>query len=404
MKNKIKVLLVYFLWYIWLIIGNIIAFIRWNKKYNNKKIATIYFNRSDRIWDAVISKPFIELAIKFFKENLWVKHFYILASTYNSFIFKDLKEVKIIELNKNITDNYNPLVMALNSIRLLLKNLLRFNKKKQNNFELLIDLMGDPYTLSTYKQISIGPNLFLNNFLLKYSLKTTYVSLKSKNLIESYIDLIEWYFNFNGKFRKYIYDNIGKFISTNSNNWRNILIFVWTKQYRNLSIKKWKELIKELSASVKQDIYVVDDNSNQTYEKLKNISFPSNVRIIKNNFSLPEFKNFAKKFKLLIWVDGGGFNFIRNITNSVTIYTFWNPNVWSLFTWNCPKRKFNLKNNYYFVSTKCKENTFSYIYKKDFFLPSYDIPLWNNYFDDFDIMDFVKQLENIYLNNLKTPS
>ena len=398
MKNKIKILLVYFLGYIWLIIGNIIAIIRWNKKYNNEKITTVYFNRSDRIWDAVISKPFIELAIKFFKENLWAKRFYILASTYNSFIFKDLKEIKVIELDKNITDNYSPLIMALNSIRLFLKNLLKFNKKKQNNSELLIDLMGDPYTLYNYKKVAIGPNLFLNNFLLRYSLKTTYVSLKSKNLIESYIDLIEWYFDLNGKFRKYIYSNIDKFVSINSNHWKNVLIFVWTKQYRNLTIKKWKELINNLASSIKEDIYIVDDNSNQTYERLKDTTFPSNVKLIKNNFTLNEFKDFAKNFQLLIWVDWGGFNFIRNITNSVTVYTFGNPNVWSLFVWNYSKEIFKLPNNYYFVTSKCWENNYSYIFKKDFFLPSYDVPLWNNYFSDLDVDKFTNKIREIYFH------
>ena len=395
-RNKIKILIIYILWYIWIQLWLIIRFTKKQKKYDNQSFQEIIFNRSDRIWDAIISKNFIKLTINFLSKQKISSNFKILSSEYNSFIFKNdtSKNYNLEVINKNISDDYNIFSMLIKSLKFTFKNIFTsFSSKKE---KLFIDLVWDPYTIKKYKHnsIIIWPNLFLNNFLLDYSLKYSYVSSKSLNLIESYINLIEWYFNFWWEFRKYIYKNIDIYIWEFNNNFnkKSILIFIWNKEFRNLSINKWKEIIDYISEKYKDyKIEVIDDNKNFLYKKIKNYNFNNNVRVGKNTLNLDEFRNYAKKFELLIWIDWGWFNFIRTIRNSITIYTLWNSKVWSIFSWENYYNSKKISKNHYICNTNINWKEYSYIYKESFFLPSYDISLWkkknndlpNNFIDYF---------------------
>jgi len=388
-KNRIKILIIYFLGTVWIILWKIIKLLRWNKKYNNENFNKIIINRSDRLGDAIISKPFIKLLINFLeKERIW-NNFEILASSYNSFILEDLGKgnVNILRIEKKIDYEMNILKQVLKSLKLFFKEIFNWKNDKTDKNNLFIDLVGDPYLLKEYRKnsINIWPNLFLNSIFLDYQLPVSYVYHRNnKNLIEQYIDLIEWYFNFNWKFRNYIYDNINEFIpETNLDKKENILIFVWTKKYRNMSIDKWKEIINDFSKRYpKKKIIVIDDNQNLLYGSLKKEKFNNNVEIKENRFNLTEFIEFAKWFELIIWIDGWWMNMIRNLTNSITIYTLWNEKVWRQFSGRNKYKTMKLNNNWFIDYVEVNWKKIQNYYKKWFFLPTYDVEIEKKYFDD----------------------
>ena len=86
----IKIIFLKIARYIAVMVWNIIRFFRWNKNINLKDIKKIIFNRKDRIWDAVITKPVIILFSKYVKEELWLDiEIEVECSKYNEFVFKE---------------------------------------------------------------------------------------------------------------------------------------------------------------------------------------------------------------------------------------------------------------------------------------------------------------------------
>jgi len=59
-----------------------------------KNLKTIYLNRSDRIGDAIISKPFIKLLVEWLRQNDCHAEIIIIASQYNRFILSELEDTK----------------------------------------------------------------------------------------------------------------------------------------------------------------------------------------------------------------------------------------------------------------------------------------------------------------------
>ena len=387
----IKIILLKIARYIAVMVWNIINFFRWNKNINLKDIKKIIFNRKDRIWDAVITKPFIILLSKYIKEELWLNiEIEVECSKYNEFVFKEWdgeKYYKLVNSNEQISNTWINIFWLLKQ---QFKNLFtKQNKNISKKDTVYIDLVWNPDHVNqkrnNWNYYFIWPNLFFNNFLLDYSLFENYVSWVKINLIQSYINLISWCFKLNN-FEEYINHNIEAFYSdyNYSKDKKWILVFTWNKEYRNLSINTRENLIKNLSKDYdNKKITVIDDNYNIIYDWLNKVKdFSKNVELIKNEFTLQELKEQAKNYELLIWIDGWWFNYIRTCTDSITIYTIWNRYVWSIFTW---KEKYNQSDLWSkWVMNKCEINwkNFWYIYKKSLFLPTYDSPTNKNKFNN----------------------
>lgn len=380
----IKIILLKIARYIAVMVWNIIRFFRWNKNINLKDIKKIIFNRKDRIWDAVITKPFIILFSKYVKEELWLNiEIEVECSKYNEFVFKEWdweKYFNLISFNEDISNTW------INTLWILKQQFTNFfnsnSKKNKIKNVVYIDLVWNPSHIVQKKNhlnyYFIWPNLFLNNILLDYSLPENYVSWVKINLIQSYINLISWCFELSN-FEKYINDNIDEFYTdyNYSKNKEWILIFTWNKEYRNLSIETRENLTKNLSKKYNdKKITVIDDNSNIIYYWLKKVKdFSKNVQLIKNEFSLQELKQRAKEFELLVWIDWWWFNYIRTCTDSITIYTIWNHYTWSIFTWKNRYKKSDLWNKWILNKIETHWKKFWYINKKSTLLPTYDIAI-----------------------------
>ena len=409
-KNKIKIFLLKIAWFLAVMIWNIILFFKWNKNIDLKTIKKIIFNRKDRIWDAVITKPFIILFSKYIKKELKLNiEIEIECSKYNEFVFNERNcedYYKIIAMDREISwtgmELWNFIVNYIRLWFLWIKKKLG-SKKIRKNWVVYIDLIWDiesiMHKINKWYYFIWG-NMLMNNHLLDYSLSNNYVSWCSKNLIKSYIDLVSWCFKLNN-FEKYINDNIEEFYSeyNHSNNKSWILVSMGNKEYRNLDIKIWETLVKCLSKKYpNKEIKVIDDHTNTLYNKLREIKdFSDNVEIVKNNFSLKEFRDYAKNFELLIWIDGWWFNYIRTCSDSITIYTIGNHNVRSIFTWNNKYEGISLGNNWFLNSVNIWKKRFWYIYKKEWLLPTYyDIEVSKKIFQDFPINKLLTMSENLF--------
>lgn len=390
----IKIILLKIAIYIAVMIWNIIRFFRWNKNIDLKDIKKIIFNRKDRIWDAVISKPFIILFSKYVKEELWLNiEIEVECSKYNEFIFKEWNWEKYYRLKSEDTKILWYWKWIIELIKFFFKSIKNsFKLKRKNNKEssiVYIDLIWNHNHISDklnkWIYYFIWPNLFFNNYLLDYSISNNYVSWNGDNLIESYMKLIEWCFKLDN-FEDYINKNIEYFFQdyNYSKNKKWILVFVGNKEFRNLSIETRNKIITDLWKKYKEEnISILDDNSNILYWKLiKYNNHPKNIVFIENKFSWNELKNFAKQFRLIIWIDWWWFNYIRTCTDSLEIFTLANSSVWSIFTWNNKYKKSDLWNNW--IINKCAINwkIFWYIYKESIILPSYDYSVPKNLFND----------------------
>jgi len=380
------------------LIWNIIRFFRWNKNIDLKNIKKIIFNRKDRIGDAVITKPFIILFSKYIREELKLNiEIEVECSKYNEFVFKEWDGEKYYNIKSKDSKQLDYWKWMIELMKFFLKSFIKnieirknYDKKNRNN--VYIDLEGN-YNhiidkMSLWNFYFIGPNLFFHNYLLDYSLPKNYVSWIKINLIQSYINLVSWCFKLN-RFEKYVNDNIEIFYSDYNYKEREwILIFIWNKEFRNLSIDTRNKLIIEIWNQKKnKNIVVLDDNQNILYNKLlKYKNYPNNVSFKMNNFSWNELKNFAKNFELIVWIDWWWFNYIRTCTNSLEIFTLANPKVRSIFIWH--KKYYWTKLRKKRVINTCNINwkNFWYINKTHFFLPSYDYPITSKAFEDIKIL------------------
>ncbi len=85
-----------------------------------KNLKTIYLNRSDRIGDAIISKPFIKLLVEWLRTNGCNADIVIIASQYNRSILSSLED---IENNVTIISEEKPDFYESKLYRMILKHL-----------------------------------------------------------------------------------------------------------------------------------------------------------------------------------------------------------------------------------------------------------------------------------------
>ncbi len=383
------------LWYLSVKIGQLFFLFKRRKTYVSSQVKKIIINRSDRIGDAVITKPFLDILIEYLKGRWFTGTYTLLVSDINKHIFKDfVGEIEIVHKDLGQYDSnvfqlvWKNIVQWIACLRQKLKN------KKHKYTTLMIDLVWDMWTI--YAQLKkesidvVSCNLRLWSIILDNWIVDSFVTLNHKNLLETYIDLIENTFVAKWTFRKFVYDHIAVFYSeylqnkSTKKDW--LLIFVGTKSFRNLSLQKREKIILHFSQYSNQKIVVIDDNTNEYYNYLIEKSFPDNVRILKNTFSLDEFKTFASKFQWILWVDGWGMNYIRNLTNNITIYTIGNYKIRHLFSGNKQYQETTLWNNWIMGKAVLDIGiTNIYVAKNSFWLPSFDLELPKKMFDDLKI-------------------
>lgn len=183
-------------------LGKCIIYTKKPRSVDLKKLKTFYLNRSDRIGDAIISKPFIKLLIEWLRANGCTAEIIILASKYNRFLLQDLEDrennVRVIEEQKNIDDYESKLSrMILKHMRFLYKTLaFRWNHGSHPDEQaLFLDMGGGDFnTILKYKELCnplvAGPNIFWGSHILDIALPHSYVHYSNVNLIESYIEII----------------------------------------------------------------------------------------------------------------------------------------------------------------------------------------------------------------------
>ena len=208
-------------------IGFCIVRMKKPKTVDLEKLKTFYLNRSDRIGDAIISKPFIKLLIEWLRAHGCTAEIIILASKYNRFLLQDLEDpgnnVRVVEEPKSIDDYESKLSrMILKHLNFLRKTLL-FRSTHGNHRDdrtLFFDMGGgDLNTILKYKELHntlvAGPNIFWGSHILDIALDHSYVHYAKENLIESYIEVITKVFALDSSFRDFVCEHIGTFYDYN---------------------------------------------------------------------------------------------------------------------------------------------------------------------------------------------
>ena len=405
---------------VWL--GKCIIRLKKPKTVDLKNLQTFYLNRSDRIGDAIISKPFLKLLITWLRANGCEAEIIILTSKYNNFLLKDLEDasnnVRVKEEPKSIDDYESKLSRMIMKHTSFLYKTLFFrwtHGTERDEQSLLFDMGGgDMTTILIYKErhncIVAGPNIFWGSHILDIALDHSYVHYSNVNLIESYIEIITKIFGLDDaqsphprplsegegikemikqvSFRSYVYDNIGAFYDYDPSVGRSwICLFVGVKEFRNLPVRTWRRVIHEVAQAFPDEyITVLDDNTNLLYETFKTEEFPSNVTLEKNTYSLGDFTKHVASFEFVLWIDGGGINMVKSLTNSCFINTFAQPNVWSGFTGNCERRVTAWQNNWFSTISEIPPNdqVIAHMHKTSVWLPTFNIDGNRELFADFE--------------------
>lgn len=159
------------------------------------------------------------------------------------------------------------------------------------------------------------------------------------------------------------------------------------KEFRNLPIQTWRRIICEVAEVFsEQTVTVLDDHTNMLYDLFMQDSFPPNVVLEKNTYSLQEFPERISRFSFVVGIDGGGINMVKSLTNSCFINTFAQPNVWSGFTGNLPRIVTKGQHNWYSTVSEIPPNgqIISHMHKTSFWLPTFNIDGNRELFKDFD--------------------
>ncbi len=353
-SRKVQHFFIKGLWYLSMKIGQAILIFKKRTIYKRDKLDEIVINRSDRIGDATLTKPLLTLFQKYARQSWYKGTFTILVSSINKSVFDDFdgvvelvdEDIKI-DSGDIVQITWLKIVQWLNSFRLKTK------KRSKKERTLLIDLVGrwDMSVLHHYYKKGytaiVSCNLSFSSSMLSNRINTPFTTFQWKrNLMETYIDLIEATFDLDGKFREYVYENISLFYPEYLVSERLqkpwVLIFVWCKEDRNFSVKKRVEIIDYFAKNFPWPITVIDDNLNNYYKLLSQTHFSSSVEVIENKFSLAQFKTFAWNFGWIVWLDGGGMNHIRSVTNNLTIFTLADSNIWSAFVGGTTYKKTNV--------------------------------------------------------------
>ncbi len=282
----------------------------------------ILFNRMDRIGDAIITLPLF-LALKKKKIN-----FKVLCSQYNKWVLEPF--VDVIEMRElSIKDFRFSLISWLHDFWLCILSKFLPIKKKENF--VFIDLKKDFELSEKYKNhYQIHFKSFLLN--LKYSdyvIDDFYVLGGDKQLLEKYImifkDLEVDSFPF--ELKQYITKNRNLRICDLIKSLDEfIIIFTGNKRFRNFSKQQWQYLIENIS--YKGKILIIDDPDINYLNWLEQVIKGDNFVFLKRIYDLWTLMYLAMHSRLVVGIDGGGFNFLQTPTNAFEIFFYVNHKVW----------------------------------------------------------------------------
>lgn len=319
-SNTLRYITIKTLWYVSMKIGQFVFLFKKRKIYDVYDLDEIIINRSDAIGDASLTKPLLILLMQYLRDLWYMGTFTLLVSEINASVFDDLDLKKVIIDEKLKIHTWNILKVTRYKIYQGIRCL--FLTKNQRSNSLLIDFVWwwDMSILIYYFNMwytsIVSCNLALWSVLLSNRTKYPFTTFQNKNLVDAYIDLIETVFDQKGTFRTYIYRHNEVFypeFSSDRSPKEWLLVFVGCKLSRNFSLSKRIDIINYLGENFPWKVTVIDDHLNIYYTQLLEVSFPSNVTLIKNTFSLEKFKSFSESYLWIIWLDGGWMNFVRRV-------------------------------------------------------------------------------------------
>lgn len=230
--------------------------------------------------------------------------------------------------------------------------------------------------------------------LFDYCAKGRFAGSEKTGIIDAYIDTFSEFFQI-PELRAYVESRSDLFYpKTELKNRNTLLIFVGVKDIRNFEIGVWERMIDAFSRVFPDyDIDVLDDKSHTLLPQLEKLVQRANVRYVRNTFEYHESQAFAAEHGLIVGVDGGGINMMRPFTDSVTLFTLGNPEVWGPFPCGGSKEQIELSDTWIMESIRIRpDRTVFRVWKKSFWLPSFQLQLPRSFVSDFPIERFVEEL------------
>lgn len=112
-----------------------------------------------------------------------------------------------------------------------------------------------------------------------------------------------------------------------------LLIFLGAYSTRSLPINTWQKIISSIAEEFpEKTVLLMDGPENSVLREVWMKEFPPNIVNFWAIVPLKVFALVASKCGHVIGLDGGGINFVRRFTNSLSIFTFANPLVWQAFS------------------------------------------------------------------------
>ena len=381
-----------------LFIGQLLSYAHRHPKVSLKDIKTIIINRSDRIGDAVLTMPLLEIFINECRVQGYTWTFIILASRLNFFVLSALKKYEWVTVE--ISDIDLPeYVQGIGSLfkkiqDRVIRTFFVHTTQTKDTTTLLLDFManGDAAVPLKYREngnpLIFGLNALTSTILYDRSLPRALVHHSQSNLIETYVSLLEDSIQEMQGLRKKVYktnfENFYPSIETvypeiyrddfdieshalhechewkwyyeklNANekkwamqknseilkNWQwkeyskdTILIFLGAYSIRSLPTHTWGKMISNIAEQFpEKTILLMDGPEDSILRDVWAEKFPPNVVNFWAIIPLKAFALVASKCGHVIGLDGGGINFVRRFTNSLSIFTFANPLVWQAFS------------------------------------------------------------------------
>lgn len=399
-KLTIKLLTLQLFLRVGLFFGMLLSHLHHHEKVSLKDIKTIIINRSDRIGDAVLTLPLLEIFMSECRMQWYSGKFIILASKLNLFVLQPLEKYQwvTVELSDIDLPEY---VQGIGSLFAkirdrVLKTFFVRTKNPKDTTTLLLDFManGDAAIPLSYRENSnpliFGLNALTSTILYDRSLPRALVHHSQFNLIETYVSLLEDAIVEMGSLRSCVYNaNFASFYPTIKEvypelsqddfdinhhaleeccEWRwyyeklnknekktalekneillqewnireqekeSILIFLGAYSVRSLPVETWKKMIRMIAQEFPhKTIILMDGPEDMILREVWCDTFPHNVIQIGAIVPLKLFALIASKCGHVIGLDGGGINFVRRFTHSLSIFTLANPLVWQAFSGN----------------------------------------------------------------------
>ncbi len=349
------------------------------------KFKKIIINRSDRIGDAIISRPLIRCFIEYMQKKWWKWEFEIISSGGNDSILRPLEALENVSVIKNSDASYdsysrNPFTTMVKTFKFI--QTFHRNKRKWKKRVLFIDLLDSLTEFGEYKNIKgienafwVSANRWFANPCFDISYKYRYTR-SGHQLNQNYIDSFQSIFGWTD-FDEFVYTKNAYFYPWEKNNSKEILLFLSVKSMRDIGASLWERMIRDLIKYKELTVTVMDIEHTEIFKALeKRLSTNLKVNFIVKKMPFDNFQKYASEFGCVIGIDGGGINLIRNLTNSLTIFTVGDYSVWSPYRLDRKIEKKSCGKNWEFVHfTNENKQSFAYIYKKSFWVPSFQLEL-----------------------------